>query len=104
VPINDAEEPFHWGVWVTQSEQNFRDYATSFHDTPEQRTFGYFANRLLGYPGTLNLHTQLHWQSGRSRPKVELEPSDHPLYHDWLEGISWEHAAELAGPYFHLDK
>jgi hypothetical protein len=105
VPINDAEEPFLWGVWVTQSEQNFRDYANSFHDTPERRTFGYFANRLPGYPDTLNLHMQLHWQSGRSsRPKVELEPSDHPLYHDWLEGISWERAAELAGPYFHLDK
>jgi hypothetical protein len=35
VPIHDVEEPFLWGVWVTQSEQNFKDYADCFHDTPE---------------------------------------------------------------------
>lgn len=102
VPIRDVEEPFLWGVWVTQSEQNFRAYGDSFPDTPERCTFGYFANRLPGYPDTLNLHTQAHWQTGRGRPKVELEPTDHPLYRDWSEGISWERAAELAGPRFHL--
>jgi hypothetical protein len=101
VPIHDVEEPFLWGEWVTQSEQNFKDYADCFHDTPERRTFGYFANRLPGYPDTLNLHTQVHWQTGRSRPKVELEPINHSLFRDWSEGISCERAAELAGPYFH---
>jgi len=102
MPIHDIEEPFLWGVWVTQSERNFRDYADRFHDTPERCTFGYFANRLPGYPDTLNLQTHVHWQTGGSRPKVEIEPTDHLLYRDWSEGISWERAAELAGPFFHL--
>lgn len=101
MPIHDVEEPFLWGVWITQSEQNFRDYIDTFHDTPERCTFGYFANRLPGYPDTLSLHTHVHWQAGRSRPKVELKPIDHPLYRDWSESISWERAAELAGPFFH---
>ena len=103
VPIHDVEEPFLWGVWITQSEQNFRDYVDSFPDTPERCTFGYFANQLPGYPDTLSLHTQVHWQAGRSRPTVELKPIDHPLYHDWSEGISWERAAELARPFLHLE-
>ena len=101
VPIHDVEEPFLWGVWITQSEQNFRDYMDTFHDTPERCTFGYFANRLSGYPDTLSLHTQVHWQAGNSRPKVELKPVDHPLYRDWSEGISWERAVELARPVLH---
>lgn len=103
VPIHDVEEPFLWGVWITQSEQNFRDYMDTFQDTPERRTFGYFANRLPGYPDTLGLHTQVHWQAGRRRPKVELKPIDHPLYRDWSEGISWERAAELARPFLHRE-
>jgi hypothetical protein len=103
VPIHEVEEPFLWGVWITQSEQNFRDYMDSFDDTPERCTFGYFANRLPGYPDTLSLQTQVHWQPGKDRPKVELKPVDHPLYRDWSEGISWDRAAELAGPHFHLD-
>ncbi|HET6621926.1 MAG TPA: DUF2199 domain-containing protein [Dongiaceae bacterium] len=103
IPIHEVEKPFLWGVWVTQSERNFQDYADSFHDTPERCTFGFFANRLPGYPDTLGLHTQVHWQHGRGRPKVELEPTDHPLYRDWSDGISWDRAAELAGPYLHLN-
>ncbi|HEU4825042.1 MAG TPA: DUF2199 domain-containing protein [Dongiaceae bacterium] len=103
VPILEVEEPFLWGVWVSQSERNFQDYADSFHDTPERRTFGYFANRLPGYPDTLSLHTQVNWQRGRGRPIVELEPADHPLYRDWSEGIGWARAAELARPYLHPD-
>lgn len=101
VPIHDVEEPFLWGVWITQSEQNFRDYMDSFDKTAERCTFGYFANRLLGYPDTLSLHTRVHWQPGKDRPKVELKPVDHPLYHDWSKGISWERAVELAGPVLH---
>lgn len=103
VPIHDVAEPFLWGVWITQSEQNFRDYMGTFHDTPERCTFGYFANRLPGYPDTLNLHTKVHWQAARGRPKVEPKPFDHPLYRDWSEGISWERAAELARPFLHLE-
>jgi hypothetical protein len=103
VPIHEVEEPFLWGVWITQSEQNFRDYMDSFDDTPERGTFGYFANRLPSYPDTLNLETQVHWQPGKGRPKVELKPVDHPLYRDWSKGISWDRAAELARPVLHLE-
>ena len=101
VPIHDVEDPFLWGIWVSQSEKNFRHYAETFPNSPEQQTFGYFSNRLPSYPETLSLKTQAHWRSGKHRPWVELEPSDHPLYRDWSEGISWQRAVELAGPALH---
>jgi hypothetical protein len=101
VPIHDVEEPFLWGVWVSQSEANFRYYAETFPNSPEQQTFGYFSNRLPVYPETLSLKTQVHWRSGKHRPWVEFEPSDHPLYRDWSEGIGWERAVELASLALH---
>lgn len=102
VPIHGVEEGFLWGVWITQSEANFKRYLETFDDTPERETFGYFANRLPDYPDTLSLHTTVHWKSGgRQRPWVEIRESDHPLYRDWSEGISWERAATLAAPLLH---
>ncbi|WP_162917290.1 DUF2199 domain-containing protein [Dongia deserti] len=101
VPIVGVEDPFLWGVWVSQSATNFRDYVESFPDTPERQTFGYLSNRLPGYPDTINLHTQTRWQRGTKRPLVELKAVEHPLYHDWSSGITWERAIELAAPAFH---
>jgi len=102
VPIHGVEEGFLWGVWVTQSQANFDRYVETFRETPDNRTFGYFANRLPNYPDTLSLETTVHWLPGGQRPIVEITPCDHPLYHDWSHGISWERAAELAAPFMHL--
>lgn len=101
VPIRGTEARLGWGVWVSQSEANFKDYAESFHDAPERATFGYFANRLPDYPDTRSLHTLAHWRRGRQRPLVEIEPSDHPLYRDWRDGITLERAVAFARPFLH---
>ena len=96
MPIHGVDEPFLWGVWVTQSQKNFELYAETFDDTPDNLTFGYLANRLPGYAETLSLQLKARWQAGgRSRPLVELRPCDHTLYTDWSKGISWERAIEL---------
>lgn len=101
IPISEAEEPFVWGVWVSQSETNFNTYRERFDDTPERITFGYLSNRLWGYPDTLNLKTRVHWVSSGQRPWVEPEASDHPLYNDYVHGITWDRAIELVMPAFH---
>jgi hypothetical protein len=101
VPILGVEEPFLWGVWLSQSEANFREYVETFPDTPERETFGYFCNRLPGYPDTINLHAKAHWRPGTQRPWVELKSVEHPLYEDWSNGITWERAIALAAPAFH---
>ena len=101
VPILGVEQPFCWGVWLTQGRENFAIYRDTFQNPPERTTFGYLANRLPGYPDTLNLEAKAHWRSGGLRPWIEIRESDHPLYHDWKYGISWERAIELAKPAFH---
>jgi hypothetical protein len=78
IPIIDADEPFLWGVWVLQSEENWLAYDASFPNSPERVTFGYFSNSLPGYPETLSLHTQAHWRSDGERPWIELDAVDHP--------------------------
>ena len=30
IPIDDAEDPFCWGVWVSQSEESFKRYIDTF--------------------------------------------------------------------------
>ena len=103
VPIHGVEEPFLWGVWVSQSEANFRRYVDTYPDSPEIETFGYLSNRISGYPDTVGLHTKVHWRPGKDRPWVELESGDHPLFRDWSTGLTWERAIELATPIFHKD-
>ncbi len=96
MPIHDVDEPFLWGVWVSQSKANFDLYLETFDSTPDNVTFGYLANRLPGYPDTLNLELKACWQTdGKSRPILQLRPCDHPLYKDWSGGISWDRAVEL---------
>lgn len=101
VPIRSMDESFGWGVWLSQSEANFRDYVTTFPGTPERSTFGYLWNRLPLYPDTVGMEARAHWQSGKDRPLVELKPVDNPLYHDWHDGITMKRAIEFAQLVFH---
>jgi hypothetical protein len=82
---------FSYGVWSTLSKKNFVTYSETF-DVGEQGSlgpwFGWFSNRLRGYPETFNLKCQVHPQNGRNRPWLELEPSDHPLTKESSEGIT----------------
>ncbi len=97
IPIHGVEEPFLWGVWASLSETNFHCYADTFESAVQECSyFGWFSNRLPYYPDTLSLKTQVHLQSERDRPKIELEPTDHPLAVDFRDGISWDRAVEIA--------
>jgi hypothetical protein len=97
-------EYFGFGVWSSLSKKNFKKYMETF-DSGEQEElgpwFGWFSNRLRGYPDTLNLKCQVHPQAGRQRPSIELEPSDHPLSRDVLDGITYERLLEIYAAYGH---
>jgi hypothetical protein len=89
---------FGYGVWATLSEKNFNLYVDTF-DTGEQGHlgpwFGWFSNRLQGYPDTLNLKCKVHPRPGRQRPYVELEPTTHPLVLEQREGITFDRLLEI---------
>jgi hypothetical protein len=99
IPILGAGgQYFAYGVWSTLSEKNFRIYADTF-DSGEQDGlgpwFGWFSNRLKGYPETLNLKCQVHPRAGRKRPAVELESTDHPLALEQKAGITLDRLLEI---------
>jgi hypothetical protein len=89
---------FGFGVWATLSKTNFALYYENF-DSGQRGTlgpwFGWFSNRLRGYPDTLNLKCRMHPQAARQRPYIELEPTDHPLAVEQRSGITFDRLLEL---------
>ena len=50
VPIIGAEEPFTWGVWVSQSRESFERYlSTYYQDQSGDRSFGWLTVTIPGY-------------------------------------------------------
>ncbi len=99
VPIVAASgDRFGFGVWSTLSKQNFTLYVDTF-DGGEQGGlgpwFGWFSNRLKGYPDTLNLKCRVMPRDGRERPLVELEPTAHPLAVEQRDGITFDRLLEI---------
>ena len=104
IPIREQHDAFGWGVWVSLSEINFKRYVQFFDIDPpagEGPYFGWFSNRLPRYPDTLNLKTQIHLQPGGDRPKIELEPTEHPLALHQRDGISLEELVAILGESLH---
>ena len=95
----DGPGPFVWGVWVSLSEKNFRRYLDLWDDdrcADEPPYFGWFCSRLPGYPDTLHLKTHVHTREVGRQPRVELEPTDHPLAVEQRQGITLARVQEIA--------
>jgi hypothetical protein len=91
-------EHFALGVWSTLSRKNFEIYTNHFDSGAREDFgpwFGWFSNRLKGYPETLNLKCRLHPQARRQRPWIELEPIEHPLVQDQCGGITYDPLLEI---------
>jgi hypothetical protein len=87
-----------FGVWSTLSEKNFLRYVETFDSGDQDGLgpwFGWFSNRLKGFPDTFNLRCQVHPRAGRQRPWIELEPTDHPLARGQREGVTLDRVLEL---------
>ena len=89
---------FGYGVWATLSKKNFDLYLDTFDSGDQDHLgpwFGWFSNRLKGYPDTFNLKCQVHPRDGRQRPYIELEPTEHPLAVEQREGISFDRILQI---------
>jgi hypothetical protein len=98
IPLVGTSETFAYGTWSTLSEKNFWAYVETF-DSGEQGGlgpwFGWFAHRLKGYPDTANLRCRVHPRPRRQRPRIELEPTDHPLSVESREGIGFDRLLDI---------
>jgi hypothetical protein len=99
LPIIETRDIFRWLVWVSLSETNFNQ-AVDLWETPgresEPSYFGWLSTSLPHYPETLNLKTNIHTCPVGQRPRIELEPTSHPLAEEQRQGITLARAQNLA--------
>lgn len=101
IPVIDGGgEMFSWGVWVSLSRENFTR-ALDVWETPgreaEQPYFGWLSTELGLYtPRTTSLKTNAHTRPIGQRPRIELEPTDHPLAVEQRTGITRGRVREIA--------
>ena len=98
IPIQDAKEPFLWGVWVSQSEDSFRKFEeTMSGGQSDFLSFGWLTVAMRPYlndevEDLVSLECDVVGQPGDARPKIILWENQHRLYHDQMNGISWAEA------------
>ncbi|HPY31830.1 MAG TPA: DUF2199 domain-containing protein [Verrucomicrobiota bacterium] len=99
IPIIGTQDVFRWLVWVSLSEKNF-NRAVDVWETPGRESeppyFGWLSTSLPHYPETLNLKTNVHTRPVGERPRIELEPTSHPLAVEQRQGIPLARAQSLA--------
>ena len=96
--IGSVDSSFGYGIWSSLSQTNFDldfDDFDSESRADQGPWFGWFANRLQGYPDTLALKCRVHPQNNHLRPLIELEPTDHPLSLEQQHGITLDRILEL---------
>jgi len=98
IPVQGAEEPLVWGVWVSLSEPSFDTWLKVFEQEHRSHVgpfFGWLNTWLDPYPETTGLKTLAHLRDHGIRPWIELEPTDHPLALEQRNGISVDRVAEI---------
>jgi hypothetical protein len=96
IPIKGHNEKLGLGVWVSQKRENFRTYVDNYESADIGPFFGWLSNSIPFYkPDTWALKTMAHFQGPGKRPSIVVEPSGHPLYIDYAEGVGFERAASI---------
>jgi len=86
------------GAWASLSEKNFNVWRSVFDEQHRSHVgpfFGWLNAWLKPYPETMNLKSRLHLRDNGLRPRIELEPTDHPLAVEQRNGISVDRVAEI---------
>lgn len=99
LPIVGSGERFSWDVWVSLSDRNFARVCELWERPgreSEPPYFGWLNSSVPGYPETLSLKTMVHTRTVGVRPRIELEPTDHPLAVEQHKGITLERAQQIA--------
>ena len=98
IPVLLEKEPFTWGVWCSLSKASFcrmEDLWTTTGREKEPPCFGWLSTRIPAYPDTVNLKTHVHTREVGTSPRIEVEPTDHPLAMDQRNGISAKRMHEI---------
>jgi hypothetical protein len=100
IPVVDTDEVFSWLVWVSLSEKNFKRMSGLWETEgreSEPPYFGWLSTSLPCYDkDTFLLRTNVHTRSVGQRPFIELEPTEHSLAIEQLNGITLKRVQEIA--------
>ena len=100
IPVHDYEYGFGWGVWVSHKKENFEIYQEHFDAADIGPFFGWLCTEIGYYPeSTLGLKTMAHYRGRGLRPRIVLEPSEHPLCRQQREGLSLPEAWRIVHHY-----
>ena len=93
--VNNHCQNLEYGVWVSLSEKNHKDYYDNFDTGNSEKTyFGYLCNKIPEYDTTLSIKTDVVVSKGNNRP--EIIPHDNqieiPFVRDYYNGIAKEEA------------
>ncbi|MCZ4121990.1 DUF2199 domain-containing protein [Streptomyces sp. H39-S7] len=105
LPVIGSTDVFAWGVWISLSRESFAR-ASELWETPGRETerpyFGWLSTELSLYPeSTTDLKTNVHTRPVGRRPRVELEPTEHPLAVEQRTGITPERVRQIAEAVLH---
>ena len=94
IQVNDACENLDYGVWVSLSEESFKEYERNFKkDSEEKVYFGMICNEISDYEeSTIGLHVNVKTRNGGIRPEIIPHQNDHNLISDWENGITIKEA------------
>jgi hypothetical protein len=98
LPVIGTDERFSWDVWVSLSARSFARACELWERSgreSEPPCFGWLSSSIPGYPETLSLKTMVHTRAVGVRPRIELEPTDHPLAVEQRSGITWERVQQI---------
>ncbi|HEX7664768.1 MAG TPA: DUF2199 domain-containing protein [Polyangiaceae bacterium] len=88
---------FGFGVWVSQKKESFDRYVSAKEGEAIGPFFGWLCTAITSFPRPEDrLKTMAHFsKEGRQRPRIELEPTEHPLAVAQREGITIARAWEI---------
>ena len=104
VPVIGTEENLVFGVWASLSEASMRRAAELWDAEVienEPPRFGWLSTNIRVYPRTLELKTAVHFRGGGLRPRIEVEPTEHPLAVEQRNGITVERVQEIVAALMH---
>lgn len=91
VPFRNGRGQVSWDVWV-QIEPEHAQHSSS---SKVRHVKGRLSSAIPGYPDTLTLPVQLTFQGSSNLPEVHLGETEHPLYDEQQDGLSFQRWLEL---------
>jgi hypothetical protein len=91
LPVHGREVPYNLGVWAEVTEEAFFRVLDLWDEPDQDKEPGFPAilqNRIPYLPETCGLPVMLHLTGPKTRPRLLVPPSAHPLHQQQCQGVT----------------